>query len=117
MGRRGVYQPGGHVGAETAGANYATHLPAMREMSGMAWASHRAGWLSLQTPGHHSRLSSMQSSGPEGKLLVPGKFIAKHPTTPGEWDALRDLFGRPWFERVWTSQEICAATSSIDNIW
>ena len=42
----------------------------------------------------------------DGKLLIPGKILAKYSTTPGEWDALSRLFARPWFERVWTLQEI-----------
>lgn len=37
---------------------------------------------------------------------MPGKMLAKYSTTPGEWDALLHLFARPWFERVWTLQEI-----------
>ena len=40
------------------------------------------------------------------KVLIPGKMLAKYSTTPGEWDALSRLFARPWFERVWTFQEI-----------
>ena len=42
----------------------------------------------------------------DGKVLIPGKLPAKYTTTPGEWDALLHLFARPWFERVWTLQEI-----------
>ncbi|OCL04831.1 HET-domain-containing protein, partial [Glonium stellatum] len=40
------------------------------------------------------------------KALIPGKILGKYSTTPGEWDALSHLFARPWFERVWTLQEI-----------
>lgn len=42
----------------------------------------------------------------DGSVLMPGKVLAKYSTTPGEWDALLLLFARPWFERVWTLQEI-----------
>ena len=42
----------------------------------------------------------------DGKVLMPGKMLTKYSTTPGEWDALSHLFGRPWFGRVWTLQEI-----------
>ena len=42
----------------------------------------------------------------DGRVLMPGNFLAKYSTTPGEWDALLHLFARPWFERVWTFQEI-----------
>ena len=42
----------------------------------------------------------------DAKVLVPGKILAKYSTTPGEWNALSRLFARPWFERVWTLEEI-----------
>ena len=42
----------------------------------------------------------------DGKVLIPGRILAEYSTTPGEWDALLHLFARPWFERVWTLQEI-----------
>lgn len=38
--------------------------------------------------------------------LLPGKLRSKHATTPGQWIALSGLFARPWFERIWTLQEI-----------
>ena len=42
----------------------------------------------------------------DAKVLVPGKILAKYSTTPGEWNALSRLFAQPWFERVWTLEEI-----------
>ena len=47
-----------------------------------------------------------QPSDQNAKVLIPGSILAKYSTTPGEWDALMHLFSRPWFERVWTLQEI-----------
>ncbi|KAI0436992.1 heterokaryon incompatibility protein-domain-containing protein [Xylaria telfairii] len=47
-----------------------------------------------------------------GKPLLPGRLAGKFCTTLGEWKALNQLFHKPWFERVWTLQEIVLAKSA-----